>query len=215
MQNSEKPWVRICRHRGSDSSSFLFAVSLFAFRRAPSVPKMRIEEDVKLDFKDVLIRPKRSTLKSRSEVELNRTFTFKHSKKSWTGVPIAVAVSRRGGHNTSANELLWGEGGLRAADLAGAEFDILSWRIGVCAAFRIQPAIQRCSDRQSAGQTNQGTNAVAIGYLAGAYSQQYSAVAVGQSAGQTNQGTNAIAVCSNAGKFGQRVNAVAITVLLP
>ena len=52
---------------------------------------MRIEEDVKLDFKDVLIRPKRSTLKSRSEVALDRTFTFKHSKKTWTGVPIAVA----------------------------------------------------------------------------------------------------------------------------
>lgn len=32
---------------------------------------MRIEEDLKLGFKDVLIRPKRSTLKSRSDVELN------------------------------------------------------------------------------------------------------------------------------------------------
>ncbi|STQ81885.1 GMP reductase [Hafnia alvei] len=40
---------------------------------------MRIEEDLKLGFKDVLIRPKRSTLKSRSEVELEREYTFKHS----------------------------------------------------------------------------------------------------------------------------------------
>ena len=40
---------------------------------------MRIEEDLKLGFKDVLIRPKRSTLKSRSDVELERQFTFKHS----------------------------------------------------------------------------------------------------------------------------------------
>ncbi len=40
---------------------------------------MRIEEDLKLGFKDVLIRPKRSTLKSRSDVELEREFTFKHS----------------------------------------------------------------------------------------------------------------------------------------
>ncbi len=40
---------------------------------------MRIEEDLKLGFKDVLIRPKRSTLKSRSEVQLEREFTFKHS----------------------------------------------------------------------------------------------------------------------------------------
>ncbi|GMI39845.1 hypothetical protein TeGR_g12794, partial [Tetraparma gracilis] len=52
---------------------------------------MRIENDIKLDFKDVLIRPKRSTLKSRSEVTLARTFKFKHSPRSWTGVPIAVA----------------------------------------------------------------------------------------------------------------------------
>ncbi len=40
---------------------------------------MRIEEDLKLGFKDVLIRPKRSTLKSRSDVQLEREFTFKHS----------------------------------------------------------------------------------------------------------------------------------------
>lgn len=51
----------------------------------------RIENDIKLDFKDVLIRPKRSTLKSRSQVSLDRTFTFKHSKLTWTGVPIMAA----------------------------------------------------------------------------------------------------------------------------
>lgn len=52
---------------------------------------MRIEEDMKLDFKDVLFRPKRSTLRSRSEVDLNRTFTFRNSKATWTGVPIMAA----------------------------------------------------------------------------------------------------------------------------
>ena len=52
---------------------------------------MRIEEGLKLGFKDVLIRPKRSTLKSRSEVELERLFTFKHSGLQWTGVPIIAA----------------------------------------------------------------------------------------------------------------------------
>lgn len=52
---------------------------------------MRIEEDIKLDFKDVLIRPKRSTLSSRKEVDLNRTYTFKHSGREWTGVPIMAA----------------------------------------------------------------------------------------------------------------------------
>lgn len=51
----------------------------------------RIENDIKLDFKDVLIRPKRSTLKSRSQVELERTYQFKHSQLEWTGIPIMAA----------------------------------------------------------------------------------------------------------------------------
>ncbi len=52
---------------------------------------MRIEEELKLDYSDVLLRPKRSTLKSRKEVLLERTFTFYHSPKTWTGVPIMSA----------------------------------------------------------------------------------------------------------------------------
>ena len=52
---------------------------------------MHIENDIKLGFKDVLIRPKRSTLKSRSQVSLERTYTFLNSKQSWTGVPIIAA----------------------------------------------------------------------------------------------------------------------------
>jgi len=52
---------------------------------------MRVETDLKLGFKDVLIRPKRSTLKSRSLVELDRTFVFLHSKMQWCGVPIIAA----------------------------------------------------------------------------------------------------------------------------
>ncbi len=52
---------------------------------------MRIEEDIKLGFKDVLIRPKRSTLQSRSQVDLSREFTFKHSGVTWSGVPIIAA----------------------------------------------------------------------------------------------------------------------------
>ena len=39
---------------------------------------MRIEEDLKLDYKDVLIRPKRSTIGSRKEVDLERGFTFRN-----------------------------------------------------------------------------------------------------------------------------------------
>ncbi|PXY39415.1 GMP reductase [Flavobacterium cheongpyeongense] len=52
---------------------------------------MRIETDLKLGFKDVMIRPKRSTLKSRSEVSLERNFNFLHSTASWTGIPIMAA----------------------------------------------------------------------------------------------------------------------------
>jgi GMP reductase len=52
---------------------------------------MRIEDDIKLDFSDVLIRPKRSTLSSRKEVNLKRTYTFKHSGWEYTGVPIMAA----------------------------------------------------------------------------------------------------------------------------
>lgn len=52
---------------------------------------MRIEQELKLGFKDVLFRPKRSTLKSRSQVELTRDFTFKHSGRQWSGTPVIAA----------------------------------------------------------------------------------------------------------------------------
>ena len=52
---------------------------------------MRIEDDIKLTFDDVLIRPKRSTLVSRAEVELTRSFKFKHTNLEWSGVPIISA----------------------------------------------------------------------------------------------------------------------------
>ena len=52
---------------------------------------MRIEYDVKLDFSDVLIRPKRSTLESRADAVLSRRFTFKHSDHVWEGIPIIAA----------------------------------------------------------------------------------------------------------------------------
>ena len=52
---------------------------------------MRIEEELKLDYSDVLFRPKRSTLTSRKEVDLNRTYKFKYSKNEWSGVPIMAS----------------------------------------------------------------------------------------------------------------------------
>ena len=52
---------------------------------------MRIEEELKLDYSDVLFRPKRSTLKSRKEVDLNRTYKFKYSNNEWVGIPIIAS----------------------------------------------------------------------------------------------------------------------------
>lgn len=61
---------------------------------------MRIEEDMKLDYKDVLIRPKRSTLGSRKEVDLERGFTFRNYQpefpdnieyRHWRGIPIMAS----------------------------------------------------------------------------------------------------------------------------
>jgi len=62
---------------------------------------MRIENDIKLDYKDVLIRPKRSTLKSRAEVSLERKFYFRNYEPDFpdngtedphfTGIPIMAA----------------------------------------------------------------------------------------------------------------------------
>ena len=53
---------------------------------------MLIDNEIKLDFKDVLIRPKRSKLTSRSQVDLIRNIKFKHNKDyTWCGIPIMVS----------------------------------------------------------------------------------------------------------------------------
>ena len=52
---------------------------------------MKIENDLKLDFNSVLIRPKRTTLNSRSEVNLFREFKFPHSNICWKGIPIVAS----------------------------------------------------------------------------------------------------------------------------
>ena len=52
---------------------------------------MRIEEELKLDYSDVLFRPKRSTLSSRKDVDLNRTYKFKYSNHEWSGIPLMAA----------------------------------------------------------------------------------------------------------------------------
>ncbi len=52
---------------------------------------MRIENEVRLDFKDVLIRPKRSTLSTRANVDVSREFRFRHAQIDYHGVPIVAA----------------------------------------------------------------------------------------------------------------------------
>ena len=52
---------------------------------------MTINNDIKLDFSDVLILPQKSNLSSRKEVDLVCTYTFKHSKQTYSGVPIMAA----------------------------------------------------------------------------------------------------------------------------
>ena len=66
---------------------------------------MRIEKEIKLDYKDVLIRPKRSTLKSRKQVSLKRKYTFRNSKQDWEGIPIMAANMDGVGTFKMANEL--------------------------------------------------------------------------------------------------------------
>lgn len=66
---------------------------------------MRIEYDVKLDFRDVLIRPKRSVLKTRADVSLEREFKFKHTQTIWQGVPIIAANMDHTGTFRMASEL--------------------------------------------------------------------------------------------------------------
>jgi GMP reductase len=60
---------------------------------------MRIEPEIKLDYKDVLLRPKRSELTSRKDVNLMREFTFKNAggegsdpkAYGWKGIPIVAS----------------------------------------------------------------------------------------------------------------------------
>ncbi|MFA6338775.1 MAG: GMP reductase [Candidatus Paceibacterota bacterium] len=52
---------------------------------------MRIEEEVKLDYKDVLLRPKRSTLNSRADVDISRKFAFRNNNNTFEGIPVIAS----------------------------------------------------------------------------------------------------------------------------
>jgi GMP reductase len=81
--------------------------------------KLRIDQDIKLDYKDVLIRPKRSTLKSRSQVKLNRKFQFRHydhdiatplpDEYHYEGIPIMASNMDGVGTFVMADKLAEGE----------------------------------------------------------------------------------------------------------
>tara|TARA_B110000459_G_scaffold12284_1_gene12221 strand:- start:1873 stop:3003 length:1131 start_codon:yes stop_codon:yes gene_type:complete len=67
---------------------------------------MRIEQDIKLDYNDVLLRPKRSTMGSRKEVNLRREFTFRNSKQRFNGIPIIASNMHGVGTFEMAEELI-------------------------------------------------------------------------------------------------------------
>jgi GMP reductase len=66
---------------------------------------VRIENEIKLDYKDVLIRPKRSVLRSRKEVDLQRKYKFRNSGNAWWGIPIMAANMDGVGTFNMAHEL--------------------------------------------------------------------------------------------------------------
>jgi GMP reductase len=66
---------------------------------------MHIDNEIKLDYSDVLIRPKRSRLNSRAEVKITREFKFPHSSQTWTGVPLMAANMDTTGTIEMANAL--------------------------------------------------------------------------------------------------------------
>ena len=67
---------------------------------------MRIIDDIKLDFNDILIAPKRSQLTSRKEAILTREFKFKHSNHTWAGIPIIASNMDHTGTNAMAHVLM-------------------------------------------------------------------------------------------------------------
>lgn len=69
---------------------------------------MRIIEETQLDFSDVLIQPKRSSLNSRKEVDIHRTFTWIDAngiERSFSAIPISVANMGTVGTIQMAREL--------------------------------------------------------------------------------------------------------------
>ena len=91
---------------------------------------MRIKPDIKLDFKDVLLEPKRSILSSRRSVNLERNFIFRHWDKSaisWSGIPIIS--SNMDGVGTFSMAMVLQEFGMLTAIKKHYTFD--DWKVAV------------------------------------------------------------------------------------
>lgn len=84
---------------------------------------MRIETELKLGFKDVMIRPKRSTLKSRAQVSLERTFTFRNSKKNGAAFQLLPQIWIQ-------SELLKWQKRFRKKKLCPQFTNIIHWKSG-------------------------------------------------------------------------------------
>ena len=67
---------------------------------------MQIERDIKLDYPDVLLRPKRSKMGSRKDVELKRNYKFMNSGKHYEGIPIMAANMQGVGTFGMAEQLI-------------------------------------------------------------------------------------------------------------
>ena len=52
---------------------------------------MKINNEIKLDFDDVLLVPQRSRAASRKQVQLQRQFRFYNSSREWSGTPVMAA----------------------------------------------------------------------------------------------------------------------------
>jgi len=87
---------------------------------------MRIETDVKLDYCDVLLRPKRSVIGSRKEVDLTRSFKFVNSGKEYNGIPI-MAANMQGVGTPRMVEALCRNGMFTCLDKNKQPVDIWEW----------------------------------------------------------------------------------------
>ena len=89
---------------------------------------MRIEADVKLDYSDVLFRPKRSTMGSRKEVDLHREFRWRNTDKTYRGIPI-MAANMQGVGTFNMALALAKKGMFTCLDKSYSVADIYDWMI--------------------------------------------------------------------------------------